>query len=628
MIRTHALRLLTAAASFFLTTGIAYAELPAATSSPAPEIVHTVTTDRSETTLRNATRTTYVVTREAIERNGYRTVGDALTSVPGVEIEHYGTVGENVSYGIRGSSSAQVLVLIDGLPAAGTLSNSVQFGTISTAGVERIEVVEGGGSTLYGSGAIGGIINIITDSSHAAPYARAALGTFNDRELLASTHGFSLERIVSDNAFALPPSATPGNPAVRDNSAYRTTTLRYAVDGHAFNGAANVRLSAESDHLGAAGMFPYYSATSVEDDVNLNGAATLTHVTANARRTIQLGGERQRIAFGCDLATDTNCYQSQTSISTESRVFFNMRNVVTHEQSRTIFGADLSRGFVRSDDGNGDLAFNVLSQTAAYAQQTYIHGNTSWYAGLRGERDGSLGGEFSPSIGVRTELQPGVLLRVNAATAFRAPNASELYFPGYGVATLRPERAVVGDASIEDTTLLGGARLSWFTNNSRDLIVAVPDISGMYHPQNVATALLQGVTLDVATRPSHGVTTGLTLTDLYAARNRLTGSRLPNDPVFATSLHLDVAANRHSSFAGAGVAFNAQGSRTPGFDPTQPLFYQSGPYATVDAYARMRVAGNAVLTIRGLNLGNERYAQVSGYPMPGRSMLVELSTRP
>src|SRR5580692_133984 len=136
---------------------------PSPSASPALQIAHVVTSDRSDESLTRATRVTFVVTQDQILRNGYRTVGDAIGGVPGVQLEHYGAIGSNDSYGIRGSSSAQVLVLVDGMPARGSFANSVNLGTFSTAGVERIEIVEGGGSTLYGTGAVGGVINVITD---------------------------------------------------------------------------------------------------------------------------------------------------------------------------------------------------------------------------------------------------------------------------------------------------------------------------------------------------------------------------------------------------------------------------------------------------------------------------------
>ncbi|HEX8805656.1 MAG TPA: Plug domain-containing protein, partial [Candidatus Aquilonibacter sp.] len=156
---------------------------PSPTPSALPQIAHVVTSDRTDETLGNSVRTIYVVTAAQIAQNGWRTVTDALQNVPGVQIASYGTIGAQVNYGVRGSDSTEVLVLVNGQPAPGGLADTVQLGTFSTVGVERIEVVEGGGSTLYGAGSIGGIINIITDSQHAPPWAMLRYGSFDDREL-------------------------------------------------------------------------------------------------------------------------------------------------------------------------------------------------------------------------------------------------------------------------------------------------------------------------------------------------------------------------------------------------------------------------------------------------------------
>ncbi len=611
---------------------------PSPSPSPVPEIVHVVTADRSDETLHSTTRTTYVVTRDQIARNGYRTIGDALATLPGVEITRYGPIGQNVSYGIRGSSSAQVLVLIDGEPAPGELANSVQLGTMSTAAVRRIEVVEGGGSTLYGTGAIGGIINIITEAQYPPTSATLRYGTFDDREFKLESHGFSFERIVANNAYALPPSAdafsgTP-NPVTRINSDDATSSFHYGVDRKigAFDTA--FRAGIEEDHLGASGFFPFLSPTSREDDVNAQSSLAFTLNRAQSVATLQLAETRQQILFGCDAVNDVNCFVPLPALSTESQASLSLRNVVTSTSNRLLYGTDLSRGNVREDDGAGSagsISFASLVETAAYVQETRSFRGGEFYAGVRGERDGTLGGEFSPSLGFRAHVARNLDFRLNAASAFRAPNASELYFPGYGNASLHAERAKVGDLSLTDTHFLGGVTLGWFTNWTNDLIVA--SITGydnngspIFHPENVDRAAMQGFTLDAQTLPFHGVTLGLKATDLYRAQDVETQSRLPNDPVFSIALELGIQGPANSLFHDAGVTVRAVGARGA-VVPTQPLFYQPVAYNTVDAYAQFRVVRGALLTLRGYNLGNERYAEVAGYPMPGRTFAVELSAK-
>ncbi len=599
---------------------------PSPTSSSPPEIAHVVTSDRTNETLKNSVRTTYVITAADIARNGYRTITDALANVPGVEIANYGPIGSSAQYGIRGSSSAQVLVLVDGQPAPGEFADSVELSTISTAGVDRIEVVEGGGSTLYGTGAVGGIINIITNTQQAPAYALLRWGTFDDRQLQLGGAGFSFERIVANNEYALPPSESSGvpNPVTRNNSDYEATTARYGVERRLGALDTTLHLSAESDDVGAIGEFPYFSLTSREHDVNEDAALNLALHRAHSTATLSFDASTQQIAFDCDEAIDVNCFQSSQSLDTEVRTGVSLRDVITGSDERTIYGIDLSRGIVRVNDGNGDpVATNALAQSAAYAQQTWIGARDEFYAGIRGERDGSLGGEFSPSLGFRYNLSNAVYVKANAATAFRAPNASELYYPLYGNPDLQPERSKVGDLTLADDRLLGGVSFGWFDNYTHELIVLNP--ANNYLPENIDQAHISGLTLDGKTLPVNHVSMTFGATNLYLAQDIDAQSRLPDDPVFTVNLGLLYSAGPGAFLNELGIDQRVVGQR--GFvDPTQPLFYQPVAYSNLTAFASFRVAPRMLLTVRGYNLGNERYAEVSGYPMPGRTLAIELST--
>jgi vitamin B12 transporter len=119
---------------------------------------------RREGTLKDSTRPVYVITGEEMEAQGMRTVREALRFLPGVLPD--GTVGTEVNalsgQFIRGSNSEQVLILLDGRPINNLGSGSFDLSEITTNNIERVEVLPGGGSTLYGSDAIGGVINIIT----------------------------------------------------------------------------------------------------------------------------------------------------------------------------------------------------------------------------------------------------------------------------------------------------------------------------------------------------------------------------------------------------------------------------------------------------------------------------------
>lgn len=600
---------------------------PSPAATPLPEIAHVYTADRTDETLKNAARTTYVVSHDQIVRYGYRTVAEALSNVPGMQILPYGPLGSNANYGMRGSSSAQVLVLIDGVPAPGSFSNSVELGNLPATGVDRIEIVEGGGSTLYGSGAIGGIINIITQRE-AQSGAILRYGSFGDRELYVNSPHLQISRVLARNDFSL-----PGGAAQPDND-YEASSLHLNDARRIGSFDASIRAGLTSDHIGTPGLLPFQSPTSRESDLNGDANLTLTHKSAQAESTLQFGGTRQRIGFACDAGSDPNCFQSVESLNQESRVAFSARSVVEGANEQVLYGLDLSRGTVRSDAG-GSFSTDAMAQAAAYLQQ---HRSTAWggfYYGVRAERDGAFGGEFSPSAGFIARLSDAFALKGNVATAFRAPNATELFFPGYGYTGLHPERAKVMDLTLSDSRALGGVSIGWFQNRTNDLIVPVllDPATFTYGPRNVDHAFIQGLTLDARTPAFHGFTTGLNVTDLYRAEDLDAQTRLPNDAVVTANVRLDYTGQASGALDAFGVVLHVQGAR--GYvDAAQPLFDQPAAFTTLNAYIRLRAGRNALVTLRGYNLGNERYAalggfgaSVNGYPMPGRSFVIEVSDK-
>jgi len=603
---------------FFLIVTIGRADPPSPSPSPSapPQIAHVYTSDRTDETLSNSARTTYVVTRADIERYGYRTVGQALESLPAFELSPYGAIGSSAQYGIRGSNSAQILVLVDGLPAPGSFANSVEIETLPTTGVDRIEVVEGGGSTLYGTGAIGGIVNVITQRN-SDDGATLRAGSFGDRSFELRTEHLQISRVVSPNDYPLPDRST------RPDSDYESSAL-HANFGHRI-GAFDAVLRADimSGHSGEPGPVEFTSLTSRETDLNAGLNLTLAHKSAQAETTLQFGGTRQVITFACDV-NDPNCFQSAESVNTEGRFDFGARNVVSGANEQLLYGIDLSRGSVRSDAG-GFFSTNSLAQSAAYVQQKLSARWGNAYVGMRAERDGALGGEFSPSAGFVVRLSNEASLKGNLATAFRAPNASELYFPFFGNPALKPERAKVGDLTLVDSHILGGASLGWFENRTNDLIVTtlIDPVNFIFAPENIDHALIEGLTLDVRTVPLHGFTASLNVTDLFRASDLDAQTRLPDDPVFTANLRLDYAG---SGFVQAfGASIHSAGPRGS-VNAALPIFDEPVAFTRVDGYLSLRAAPNALLTLRAYNLGNERYAAVNEFPLPGRAFALELST--
>jgi outer membrane cobalamin receptor len=226
-----------------------------------------------------------------------------------------------------------------------------------------------------------------------------------------------------------------------------------------------------------------------------------------------------------------------------------LKDAVGDDHARIVYGIDLSRGIARIDGGTGtgatlaadSIATNAYSQTAAYVQSQWFGNNGSeLYAGLRAERDTTAGsngsgGQYSPSLGGILPLATGLQLKLNAATAFRAPTAEELFYPGYANPNLAPERTRVGDATIVDSSFLGGVSLGWFTTAGTNLIVD----NANFVPENIGRASIQGLTLAAKTRPYRGFITSLAVTNVYRAQDLDTNQRIADRaPVFAATAGL------------------------------------------------------------------------------------------
>lgn len=607
-----------------------------ATPSPAPsaipEIAHVFTSDRRNEKLSSAARTTYVITRAQIDRYGYQTVADAIATLPGVSLQRYGPGIASSSISIRGSSSAEVLVLVNGVPSGGAQIADEDITEMSTSGVQRIEVVEGGGSTLYGSGSMGGIINVITAPARKTS-ASVTTGSFGQSDLRVQTPYVSFERAVGNENYGLPDGTS------RTNADYDLWNARGAYDATFGSVAAQFRAEITDSHEGAPGSYTYeLSPTSREDDLARNALVTLSTVRGATTATLDLGATTKALEYTCNSLVDASCpnvfypapatppYGSPfASLETESRVQANLRFDSEHLYARTVYGIDLSRGTARVDDGMDPLEIHGFAQAAAYVQQNWSDARgDSWYAGIRGERDGWQGGAVSPSIGGIARLSSSISVRANAATAFRAPTVEDLYYPYYSNPNLVPERARVGDLSLDDARILGGTSLTWFAMSANNLIDSAPPT---YLPANVGQASIAGMTLTTQTVPRDGVYAKVGVTNLYRAQDLVADTRLPGrGPVFQANLELGFLGTANGALQSAAITVRNEGARDA-IDPTAPSFYEANAYTDVGAFVRLRASDDLLVTLRGYNLGNDRYGEFTGYPMPGRSFAIELSTR-
>jgi vitamin B12 transporter len=617
--------------------GAQTAPTPAPSTSSLPEIGTVTTSDRHSEPLARTTHPTFVVDRNTIENFGSRTVGDALANVPGMNVFSYGTFGAQNNYGIRGTTSAETLVLQDGVPIATGSNGTVDLGSLSTIGVQRIEVVESGSSTLYGSGATGGVINIIT-SIGAQPYFRIADGTFGNRDLAAQAGtgnlAVSYERHIATNVYDYPAFSYPGGNATpagtRANADAEQTVARISYFAQ-LGGGWTARLAADDNaiDIGVPGGLSFLTPFARQGTNRTDGLLEASHAAGAGTFDVTLSAVGQRLTFRDTLADLTGFGSGIDEQDTyDGRTQASLRYTLTGKPFDLVAGADLSRETALLSFPPSTPAQPVLgvaeSQAAVYAQASYNAGSAvRLIFGLRGENDAPRGSVIAPAFG--TTVQFGAArFTGNVSESFRVPTLIDLYFPGFSNPNLLPEKFSNYDATLAFPQAGGGISVGYFGRNGANLIVLDP---ATFIPFNASRVAVNGLQFTAATLPMNHLRLSASLTDLYRAIDTTTGLRLPSTPPIVAALGIERPFDAGRLAFGAHFRIFGSTSDVPNFSGGPPLADPFNGYASADAYVRYRASDRAILTVRGSNLGDTRYAPIFGYPAPGRSIEIELATR-
>jgi vitamin B12 transporter len=598
---------------------------PSSTPSPTLKTIGSVvtTSERRETPLAETVKPTFVVDRTTIENNGYDTIGEALANVPGMRVFQYGAFGAEADYSAMGSTlgGGGTQVLLNGVPISAGSTGAVDLGTLSTNGVERIEVVESGGSTLYGSGAPGGVINIVT-SVPRETYLNLAYGSFGDRQIRVATGngvvGVTFERHVATNDYSYAPlNGYPGGVRQNDEALQTDGSIEYKQK----IGAYTIRASERSTQLdiGQPGELndltpDNYNATNRDDLMT-----EISRTDGNHTASLTLSGMRQGgLFFGGYGVTGP-----QVSSLIDARSGVSLKEVVDeHGHDALVAGIDLWRESALDTLGPFGPPPNFAaaqSQSAIYAQQTIgIGPDGKTYAGLRAEHDSPAGSIIAPAAGF---LLPLGVARVgaNVGSSFIVPTLFDLYFPGYSNPNLLPERDRNLDSSITVPKLPITPTLTVFDRVADNLITS----NSQFVPINAGTAHFQGATFSLKTRPLHRVVTTFSVTDLWTATQVVSGvtTRADYEPVLSSTLNLE--REMGTSNMGFGLAVHIVGAHTESYAAPGDF----GSYGTADFYTKFRLPRHGFLTLRMKNLANEQYGSYYAFPQPGRSYRVEWATR-
>jgi outer membrane receptor for ferrienterochelin and colicins len=486
-----------------------------------------VTAARREQKLKDAVPETELLTRRDIARSGAGDVGAALTHATGIQLE--GGVPAGAGVFLQGMGSQRVLVLLDGQPLVGRINGNFDLSRLPTSMIERIEVVRGPMSTLYGSDAMGGVVNVITrtPAEGRLDAGIAAIGGSQGRRDLSANLlgsrgavGVALDLGLRSDALA------PGLPG--DDATYaRRWSAAPKVRWQAAPG-----LALEASGLGIIERQRYRTGQ-------------LFHFADNDQWAARIGLVRQRglRRFSATLSYTRFDHLSRASTGSQPASDSGARDVQQLTQAEVNYSAPVLGGLadagllLRHEAISADRVQGTarsLDGAEAFTQNTWSIGPLSLTPGVRLSLHQQWGTAFTPRVAALFRPSPGVAVRASAGAGYRAPDFKELYLDfvnaaaGYAVKGnpgLRPEHSTSVSAGVE---LVGDrlyARGSVYANWFRDFIDFGPqDASGTYTYGNIARGTTRGTELEAGANVGR-----LRLDAGYAfldARDQVTGQPL------------------------------------------------------------------------------------------------------
>ena len=590
---------------------LAFAAATSAHADPLPDTV-VVTANRMPQRAADVIPDTVVIDDADIARAGAGSVADVLRRQRGIEIARNGGAGTNTSVFLRGANGNQAVVLVDGVRVGSATTGAAAWNAIPLSSIDHIEIVYGPLCTLYGADAIGGVVQIFTKHGDGRPVfgAGAGGGTHGthryDASVTGSTGGehgvmyaLSGAHEASSGFSATRPGAYGYNPdadGYARNSVDGRLALRLA-DGHEIGAQfLQSRLNAQYDSGSSA--FDTHNIQEVDSyAVFLNNRfLPAWHSSVQMARSEDKSGNFTSTAPAgtsqLNTRQDELTWQNTFDLAGDT-----LQLLATHRKEQVLSST------VRAV--NRTRVTNAVA--AAYDLR---RGRHLLDVSARTDRS-EYGAKTTGAAGYGYEFTQDLRATASVGTSFRAPTFNELFYPGYGLASNKPERGRNAEAGVRYRVAGVDLQANYYRNRLTDMIVTVtpcPSRTGSC-ATNVDHALLEGLTLAADTRVGN---LGLRASaDLQNPRDETTGKQLAR----RARRHAGIAADYSVGQVDAGAELQASGRR---YDDAANA-HRLGGYGLLNLYTTWHMTRDWSLLARVDNAADKSYELARNYGTAGRT---------
>lgn len=591
-----------------------------------------VTATRSETPLDDTLADVRVVTAEQISQSTGRSLAEVLQRFAGVQMSSNGGRGNTQSVYIRGSK--QVVLLIDGVRYGSATIGTPTLESLPLEAIERIEVVHGPASALYGSDAVGGVIQIFTKQGRGAqqpftPYASATWGRAGykkaDGGLAGAQSGWNyslnLARVVDPGFSATNAKVGYDRPdADTLNQTSVTASLGYAFNADWRLDANLMRSDSTSEFDLGTVTLPDWSEPQVYGSYSALKAATTQlklsgKLAPNWQSHLSVSRSNDEQRSHHRLMGSTNRYQD---LFKTEQTEYKWGNEIRTSWGMVVTGVERLEQKISSAE---QYDRTERSTDAVYAGLNGGWQAHSWQLNLRRDDNSQFGGFNTWGIGYGYEILPGLRVHASRASSLKAPTFNDLYYPFSGNPNLRPESAKSNELGLDWAWGVHQFKLTRFDNKVKNMIAWAPvdpgNPGGMWQPFNVDSARLRGWALGYQLAWNDwALTANYEHLDAYNGKGQRLRDRLPEHQA-SVSLDKRLGAWKLGTSAlYAGPRTDISGSR------------DLGGYITVDAHAEYQFAKDWALQARVANLTDKVYETAYGYNQRGRAGFLTLKWTP
>ena len=479
-----------------------------------------VTAARSAQALTDLIADVTVIGPDEIARAGAQSLAELLARQPGVEITQNGGPGSTSAVFLRGANRGHTLVLIDGLRVGSSTVGSTSLEAIPLAEIERIEILRGPASSLYGADALGGVIQVFTrrGGNALAANASAGYGSYSTGVIGGGmSSGYDRWRFAlqaghrqSDgfNAIGNPAnfSYNPDRDGYRDDSASGSLSFRFAPEQGLSAQFLRSRLNAQFD---AGPGFDDRTITTVE-----------SCAVASRNRLSSFWTSRLEAGEGSDDSVSETGF-GPSRFKTRQRQY-TWQNDFALPRGALSLAAERREERVDTDAGFAVTSRNTNAGVVVYQLREGPH---ALQANLRHDESSQFGGRTTGALAYGYTIATGLRASASYGTAFKAPTFNDLYFPNFSNPDLKPETAHSAEVALRYAAANLAAGVVAYRNRVRELIVFQCDVNFNCAPQNVANATLEGATLELEARFAN--TRVKASVDLQRPEDDATGNLLP-----------------------------------------------------------------------------------------------------